>query len=513
VGRITDFLASPLRVCWRIETRRAALLVFLLLPSPVLALDPLIKLSPGAGAVEKVVHASSETAVNGGANMPNRVLPGEPPVRKNYLLPAIEIPAFLLLLNGYDRIAYPHTYYSSGLQSANKFFLHGHWEYDQDTFGTAQLGHPLQGAMMYGFARSSGLNFWESLAYSNAGSYVWMITGETDNPRINGQVTTGNAGAIFGEELYRMGSLVLERGSEHGEKPAAWRSWCAALISPPTGLNRVLFGDRYRWMESRDPATFTRLSVGQSASARIADDVPGQHESVPARAYADFSMDYGLPGKDGYRYIRPLDYFSFEITGVADKHDALADIMTRGLLVGEKYEAGDDYRGIWGIYGSYDYESLDVFRVSNTAVSIGSTAQWWLAKKVALQGTALAGAGLGAAGTTAQAGLRTYRYGVTPQALLALRLILSDRVMLDTTAREYFVSRLGASEDGSDFITRVDGGITVRVAGHQSVSLQYVFSRREAYYPGVSARFQSVGTIGVAYSLIGDPHFGAVEWR
>jgi hypothetical protein len=482
-------------------------------PARVYALEPLIKLSSGTKAVETVTKASSETATNGGANEPNRVLPGEPPVRKNYLLPALEIPVFLLALNGFDRLAFPHTYYSSGLQSANKFFLHGHWEYDEDTFGEAQLGHPLQGAMMYGFARSSGLNFWESLVYSNAGSYVWMITGETDNPRINGQVTTGNAGAIFGEELYRMGSLVLERGSENGEKPARWRSWCAAAIDPPTGLNRVLFGDRYRWMESRDPATFTRLSVGQTGSANVADDAPKQHEVVRQLASADFKMDYGLPGKDGYRYIRPLDYFSFQITGVPDKHNALADVMTRGLLFGNKYELGDDYRGVWGFYGSYDYMSPEVFRVSNTAASIGSTAQWWLTKKVALQGTALAGVGLGAAGNTADAGDRHYRYGTTPQGLLALRLILGERMMLDSTVRQYYVSSLGASEPGSDNITRLDVGVTVRVYGHHALGLQYVWSRRDALYPGAAERHQSVGTIGIAYNLIGDSHFGAVEWR
>lgn len=493
--------------------RFLALFALLSLPSRLRALEPLIKLSSATTPVETVTHASTAAVKSGDPNQPNRVLPGEPPVRKNYLLPALEIPAFLLLLNGYDRIAFPNTYYNSGLQSANKFFLHGHWEYDQDTFGEAQLGHPLQGAMMYGFARSSGLNFWESLLYSNAGSYVWMITGETDNPRINGQVTTGNAGAIFGEELYRMGSLVLERGSENGEAPAAWRSWAAAFIDPPTGVNRALFGDRYKWMESRDPATFTRLSLGQSGSARVSDDAPGQHTVFPPRAYADFSMDYGLPGKDGYRYIRPLDYFNFEITGIADSKDALQSVMTRGMLIGEKYEAGDAYRGIWGLYGSYEYTSLDIFRVSNTAVSLGSTAQWWLAPKIALQGTALGGAGLGAAGDSQEAGARNYRYGVTPEGLLALHLILADRVMLDTTTREYFVSNLGASENGNDSITRIDGGITVRVYGDHALGLQYIFSHREAHYPGAVARYQSVGQIAVAYNLLGSPNFGAVEWR
>ena len=493
--------------------RRLGLFVFLLLPAQAHAGEPLIKLSSGTAAVETVVKPSSETAKGGGVNEPNRVLPGEPPVRKNYLLPAIEIPAFLLLLNGYDRLAYPHTYYSSGLKSSKDFFLHGHWEYDRDPFWESQLGHPLQGAVMYGFARSAGLNFWESLAYSNVGSYMWMIAGETDNPRINGQITTGNAGAIFGEELYRMGSLVLERGSEGGEKPAAWREWAAAIISPPTGLNRLLFGDRYKWMESRDPATFTRLRLGQNARADVDDSANGAHEAVPQRASADFSMDYGLPGKDGYRYIRPLDYFSFQITGVANAHDSVETVLTRGLLIGSKYEAGDDYRGVWGLYGSYDYIAPPAFRVSSTAGSAGTTAQWWLSKKTALQGTALAGLGLGAAGSAQSSVQRDFHYGATPQGLLALRLILSDRVMLDASTREYFVSGLAASETASEDINRIDAGVTLRVFGHQAVGVQYVFLNRESRAPGMPTRHQRVGTIGVAYNLIGDPHFGAVEWR
>ena len=79
--------------------------------------------------------------------------------------------------------------------------------------------------MMYGFARSSGLNFWESLGYANVGSFMWKISGETDNPSINDQITTGNAGSILGEELYRMACVVLENG---GDEIPLWRKIGAA---------------------------------------------------------------------------------------------------------------------------------------------------------------------------------------------------------------------------------------------------------------------------------------------
>ena len=72
---------------------------------------------------------------------------------------------------------------------------------------------------MYGLARSSGLGFWESLAYSNVGSFLWKMAGETDPPSINDQITTGNAGSLLGEALFRMAGLVLEEGGDKLRKP------------------------------------------------------------------------------------------------------------------------------------------------------------------------------------------------------------------------------------------------------------------------------------------------------
>ena len=133
---------------------------------------------------------------------------------------------------------------------------------------------------------------------------------------------------------------------------------------------------------------------------------------------------------------------------VSNPDNPLEDVMIRGLLFGKKYEAGDSYRGIWGLYGGYDYISPQIFRVSSTAASLGTTFQWWLAKAVALQGSALGGIGYGAAGNIAGSGERDYHYGIDPQGLLALRLIFGDRAMLDLTGRGYYISGLGPPRRG-----------------------------------------------------------------
>ena len=78
-------------------------------------------------------------------------------------------------------------------------------------------------------------------------------------------------------------------------------------------------------------------------------------------------MAYGLPGKPGYSYTRPFDYFHFEFITLGNADNPFDDIMIRGLLLGTDYKAGDSYRGIWGLYGGYDYISPHIFRVSSTS--------------------------------------------------------------------------------------------------------------------------------------------------
>jgi hypothetical protein len=114
--------------------------------------------------------------------------------------------------------------------------------------------------MYYGFARSAGLSFWESSAYTFMGSFLWETGGETTSPSVNDQVASGIAGAFFGEALFRMSSLLLEGG---GEKPGFWRELGAAVISPSTGFNRLVFGERFAPVfPSHDPAISWRLRFG-----------------------------------------------------------------------------------------------------------------------------------------------------------------------------------------------------------------------------------------------------------
>ena len=429
-------------------------------------------------------------------------------VGKSYAIPALEIVGFDVLLNQIDRRFVDRSgTYDSNLSSIRRN-LHSNWVVDRDSFEINELGHPYQGSIYHGLARSAGLGFWESAAYTFAGSVFWEIAGETTPPSRNDQVASGVGGVFLGESLFRMANLVLEHGDG---VPRFWREAAAAAISPPTGFNRLAFGDRYKGIfESRDPAYYSRLHLGMATTTQ---NDPGTSTQVKRNeALADFSMDYGLPGKPDYSYRRPFDYFNFQ--AIASSANGVESVMTRGLLFGKDYEAGNNYRGVWGLYGSYDYLAPQLFRVSSTALSVGTTAQWSLPRSVELQGTGLLGVGYAAVGAVHSTDTTDNHYGVAPQALLALRLIFSDRASVDMSAREYFVSSVGsAGQGGNDNIVRADLSFTVRIYHQHAISFKYLVTRRDAAFSVLGDRTQTRGTVGVFYTLLGHDRFGAVDWR
>lgn len=485
----------------------------LCLAAGVRAAEPSIlpAIMTSTSTVETVTKATPTTPDNVGPTSPNRVLPGEAPKRKNYLLPVVEIAAFQGALNGFDRLYYGEKEFGSSLGSSVRQVRGGAWVVDQDDFSVNQIGHPYQGSLYYGFSRASGLNFWEGLLYSNLGSFFWETCGEVTNPSINDQVASGTGGPLIGEPLFRMANLVLEGGDG---PPGFWRELGAAFISPPTGLNRLMFGEKYTpILKSRGAPVFTQLQGGVGLNSKVRD--PGSAAVIGRNAaVVDYSIAYGMPGRTGYLYLRPFDYFTFEVSGLRENAESFANIMTRGLLFGRKFELGEGFQGVYGLYGSFDYYSPQVFRFSTTAASIGSTFQWRLARKLALQGTASGGVGYGTAGTVRPlADERDYHYGGAPQGLLALRFLLGDRAMLDATARGYHITGQGASRaPGSENIGRLNSSFFVRLFGRHSVGINYLLTTRRADYAGgtLPARRQMVETVGVAYNLLGGAGFGLV---
>src|SRR6185503_8566452 len=73
---------------------------------------------------------------------------------KSYGIPAAEIVLFDFLLNRFNRWKYGSDYAVS--RDSMRRNLRSGFVVDSDPYKTNQLGHPYQGSMYHGFARSAG---------------------------------------------------------------------------------------------------------------------------------------------------------------------------------------------------------------------------------------------------------------------------------------------------------------------------------------------------------------------
>ncbi|MGH7871365.1 MAG: DUF3943 domain-containing protein [Candidatus Binatia bacterium] len=332
------------------------------------------------------------------------------------------------------------------------------------------------------------------------------IAGETTRPSQNDQISTGIGGSFLGEALFRMSNLWLEKQTGGG----FWRELIAAAISPPVGFNRLAFNERFKGIyPSNDPEYYGVMQVGIASATQ--DRHNGSSKIRRYEGIVDFTLDYGLPGKPSYTYDRPFDYFSVQAAAsTAIGFDSLA---TRGLLLGRRYDIGDKYRSIWGLYGSYNYMAPQIFRLASTALSLGTTGEWRISEMLTLQGTALVGVGYATVSTiNGISDERSNQYGIAPQTQWALRLIAGDRAALDLTAREYFVSNVSGSRGGHNNVIRAGASLTWRIHHEHAVTVRYQLSRRDSEFRDLGDRTQSRGTVGIFYTLLGRDRFGTGDW-
>jgi len=462
-------------------------------------------------AVLAALLACGLSAACASRTAPGPALPQEPSAQerndardeahKSYVLPAVEIVAMDAIVNRVGSLLLdPETFAVSGESIRRN--LRGPWVVDDDPFQVNQLGHPYQGAMYHGIARSNGLGFWPSLAYTFAGSALWEIAGETTPPSRNDQIASGIAGSFLGEPLYRISRLLLEGGDG---RPGAWRTTAAVLASPTTGLNHFLVGAP-EGSPPPDALPFSDIRVQIGATAVPTRRAPSGYSLAVDQPRVALSMDYGYPGSAGYAHERPFDYFRIESSVSSE---GLEQVSTRGLLVGTDYGTGR-LAGVWGLYGTYDYFAPADFRFGSTAASVGTTLQVSIAEPLVLQTSGLGGVGYVATHAEDQPG--DFNYGVAPQALVNLRLIGGRRAALDLTAREYFVSSVGGFGTGQrDLIFVGDVWLAIRIYGRHGVGLTYQRAGRTSDYLELPDQTRSRTTVGVYYTFLGTGGFGVAR--
>jgi hypothetical protein len=378
---------------------------------------------------------------------------------------------------------------------------------DNDPFSTNQFAHPYQGSLYHSAGRSMGLNYWQASALTFAGSAWWEITGEKTPPSKNDQVASGIAGSFFGEPLFRMAHLV----GDHSSVPAAWRPWLASAISPPVGVNRLAFGSRFGAVfDDHDPAYYSRLHVGGNHAVQRRLRVVGRRQDERG---AGRLRDGLRPARQARLLVQPAVRL-LQLRGGAVERQRRREPDVQRHAARRPLRLGDSVRGIAGVYGGYEYLAPQIFRVSTTSVSLGTTLQWWAGEHLAMQGGVSGGVGYAAASSTLRDVDSTeYHYGMAPRGALDLRLIDGERLSLDVGGRIVSLGRIANRQAGRDDISRIESALTWRIAGPHAIGVSYVWSHRSAAFPSSVEQRQTLGQVGIYYTLLGRQDFGAVEWR
>jgi hypothetical protein len=382
--------------------------------------------------------------------------------------------------------------------------LTGPWTFDPNDFATNQFGHPYHGHLAFSAWRAAGHEFWESIPFPIVMSTLWELFAETEPPSINDAITTPVGGVFLGEVLFRLSSMVLDSG---GLRPPAWRYWAAGLVSPTAGLTRALTGNRYRTrLEEPIPASIElRFGGSFSGSAYTA----GDRWATGGLVSGLVQVTHGLPVGD-WRLRKPFDHFDFVGSIVARDGDPWLVLQVRGLLKGDDYGGGAS-RGFWGLWGLYDMTTLQLFRVSTSAVGFGTTGQWAAANGLALQGTAIVAGGFGAAGAREASELTPdYHYGLGALGILEAKIIAADRGVVRVSARQYHIGGWVSPESrGDEIVSYQTFGATLRVIGRHAVGLEVTRARRWAGFPDRPDTFDSFAQAVAYYAIVSDKTMGS----
>jgi hypothetical protein len=219
--------------------------------------------------------------------------------------------------------------------------------FDADAFDMNQSMHPLHGSLYYNAARSNGYSYWESGAFTMAGSFGWEFFMENTQPSINDLVNTTLGGMSRGEMAHRIAGML--RDNRAAGFTRFWRELTGAIVDPMGGFNRLVHGEMTASYPNPDERFPSRFNVVSDLGYRHISD---EAES-PNQALISLSAIYGDPFAGEIR--KPFDSFWLE-ADVASAGSGITRIEGRGILRGwELGETTSRMRHIFGFFQEYEY--------------------------------------------------------------------------------------------------------------------------------------------------------------
>ncbi|MDR1338850.1 MAG: DUF3943 domain-containing protein [Prevotellaceae bacterium] len=348
--------------------------------------------------------------------------------------------------------------YNIDFSTAKRNFRQG-FVWDNDQFSTNLLGHPYHGGLYFNAARSSGMNFGQSLPYSIAGSLMWEYCMENEPPSINDFISTSIGGAVLGEITFRLSGSLIDNSA--GGFNRFGRELLIGLISPMRELNRIFSGEAWK--------------IRSTACDEFSGDIPvsfyvmagyrGLAEDSEIRnrldngMYVDVLLNHGNLFSENSE--KPYDAFILRTSfNFFSKQPLIGSVNVVGQLWGKNIPLkSEKSTAHWGVFQHFDYYD------SNTAVAEQRVNSYRIAETAAV--------GIGAQFKTA-AGRGA---GIVSSAYLT-------GILLGGSITDYYQVVKRDYNLGSGFSSKISAGLLGRRAGFNIKVEDYRLYTWKGYEPG-----------------------------
>jgi hypothetical protein len=249
--------------------------------------------------------------------------------------------------------------------------------WDNDFFSNNLFGHPYHGGLYFNAARSNGMNFYESIPYTVAGSLMWEYLMENEPPSINDFIATSTGGIALGEITFRISSLLTDDRTSGLNRFG--RELLAGIISPVRSLNRIISGDA--WKVRNVKGTFAEFPEDTPVDFNIVTGYRVLTDNTNRKiAGSDMYVDVGLICGSLFSDDNERPYDAFDVRTVFNffaRQPVIGRINIIGLLWGENIHLkNENIIAQWGIFQHFDYHNFNpgfgentvkAFRISETS--------------------------------------------------------------------------------------------------------------------------------------------------
>ncbi len=365
--------------------------------------------------------------------------------------------------------------------------LEAGWNWDDNSFSTNQIAHPYHGNLYFNAARSNGYNYWESIPFAFAGSFMWEYFGETHHPSLNDWISTSMGGAFLGEVLHRFATTVRDNEATGGERN--WREVGGMLIDPVGGLTRIMDGDWAR--QGRNPAG--RFPKNYRSALDIGLRTRGEErlwEADTTDVYLGFDFDYGDPFFGDLD--KPFDTFDFAIEMYFGDKTSVGSVNGSGLLGGMFLKETDPASHIIAGFHRYDYLNTNALEFGGQSITAGLLSRFETAHGFELRtdmqlGPIILG---GASSDYANVSGRSYDYGPGAEARFTASFGRDGWKLVEVSHQQFWIHSISGN-DVDHHYSRTKFSLSVPLKYNIGMGAEYILDlgeRNYADYDDVSTR-------------------------